>query len=87
MLGELALLDDFAAFQIHQHRASVVERVIGDRAVFSGIWRAEPLIATIDAMLEEKRKLADDVITSGGAEAALTTMSNKELLQMFRLTL
>jgi hypothetical protein len=53
LLGELALLDDFAAFQIHQHRASVVERVIGDRAVFSVIWRAEPLIATIDAMLEE----------------------------------
>ena len=44
---------EFAAFQINQRPAFVVDSVIGDRAVFSGIWRVEPLIATIDAMLED----------------------------------
>ena len=44
---------EFAAFQINQRPAFVVDSVIGDRAVFSGIWRAEPLIATIEAMLED----------------------------------
>jgi predicted DsbA family dithiol-disulfide isomerase len=34
------------------HRPTfVLESNIGDRAVFSGCWRAEPLIATIDSML------------------------------------
>jgi hypothetical protein len=44
---------EFAALQIHQRPAFVIESDIGDRAVFSGVWRAEPLIATMDAMLED----------------------------------
>lgn len=44
---------EFAAFQINQRPAFVVDSVIGDRAVFSGIWRIEPLAAAIDTMLED----------------------------------
>ena len=44
---------EFNALQIDQRPAFVLESVISDRAVFSGIWRAEPLIATIEAMLED----------------------------------
>jgi non-specific serine/threonine protein kinase len=64
-------------FRIGQHRDVLVHKFVVRGTIEE----------RIDAMLEEKRKLADDVIASGGAEAALTTMSNKELLQMFRLTL
>lgn len=44
---------EFVAFQIDQRPAFVVDSVIGDRAVFSGIWRIEPLAAAIDTMLED----------------------------------
>ena len=44
---------EFNALQIDQRPAFVLESVISDRAVFSGIWRAEPLIATIEAMLAD----------------------------------
>ena len=65
------------AFRIGQQRDVLVHKF-----VVSGT-----IEERIDAMLEEKRKLADDVIAAGGAEAALTAMSNKDLVQMFRLTL
>ncbi len=44
---------EFDALQIDQRPAFVVDSVIGDRAVFSGIWRIEPLAAAIDTMLED----------------------------------
>ncbi len=65
------------AFRIGQQRDVLVHKF-----VVSGT-----IEERIDAMLEEKRKLANDVIAAGGAEAALTSMSNKELVNMFRLTL
>jgi non-specific serine/threonine protein kinase len=65
------------AFRIGQQRDVLVHKF-----VVSGT-----IEERIDVMLEEKRKLAADVIATGGAEAVLTNMSNQELLQMFRLTL
>jgi predicted DsbA family dithiol-disulfide isomerase len=43
----------FAAHQINQRPAFILEDGIGDKAVFSGLVRLEPLAATIDAMLSD----------------------------------
>ena len=65
------------AFRIGQQRDVLVHKF-----VVSGT-----IEERIDAMLEEKQKMASDVISAGGAEAVLTGMSNQELISMFRLTL
>ncbi|MEI8242577.1 MAG: DEAD/DEAH box helicase [bacterium] len=65
------------AFRIGQQRDVLVHKF-----VVSGT-----IEERIDVMLEEKKKLASDVVAAGGAEAALTAMDNQELLSMFRLTL
>jgi non-specific serine/threonine protein kinase len=65
------------AFRIGQRRDVLVHKF-----VVSGT-----IEERIDAMLEAKQKLANDVVAAGGAEAALTAMDNKDLLRMFRLTL
>ena len=44
---------EFFAHQISQRPAFVLTDAIGDKAVFSGLVRPEPLIATIDAMLSD----------------------------------
>ena len=44
---------EFRALQVSQRPTFLVESDIGDRAVFSGLVRAEPLAATIDAMLDD----------------------------------
>ena len=44
---------EFHALHITQRPAFRLESTIGDRAVFSGLAKAEPLIATIDAMLSD----------------------------------
>lgn len=44
---------DFLALQINQRPAFVLTDGIGDKAVFSGLVRLEPLVATIDAMLAD----------------------------------
>lgn len=44
---------DFFAHQIDQRPAFVLTDAIGDKAVFSGLVRLEPLAATIDAMLSD----------------------------------
>jgi predicted DsbA family dithiol-disulfide isomerase len=44
---------EFHALQVTQRPAFVVESVIGDRAVFSGLATAGPLMAVIDAMLSD----------------------------------
>jgi predicted DsbA family dithiol-disulfide isomerase len=43
----------FHALQVTQRPTFVLESNIGDRAVFSGCWRAEPLIAAIETMLAD----------------------------------
>lgn len=44
---------EFHALQVTQRPTFVVEDVIGDRAIFSGLVVAEPLIATMEAMLRD----------------------------------
>jgi predicted DsbA family dithiol-disulfide isomerase len=44
---------EFFAHQINQRPAFVLTDAIGDKAVFSGLVRLEPLTATIDAMLAD----------------------------------
>jgi predicted DsbA family dithiol-disulfide isomerase len=44
---------EFLALQISQRPAFVLTDAIGDKAVFSGLVRIEPLAATIDAMLAD----------------------------------
>jgi predicted DsbA family dithiol-disulfide isomerase len=44
---------EFYSLQITQRPAFVLESAIGDKAVFSGVVRIEPLAATLDAMLED----------------------------------
>jgi predicted DsbA family dithiol-disulfide isomerase len=44
---------EFRALQITQRPAFVIDTEIGDRAVFSGIVRLEPLAATIESILDD----------------------------------
>jgi predicted DsbA family dithiol-disulfide isomerase len=44
---------EFFAHQINQRPSFVLQDAIGDKAVFSGLVRLEPLVATIDAMLSD----------------------------------
>src|SRR5262245_46501101 len=44
---------DFHSLQVTQRPTFVLENNIGDRAVFSGLAKAAPLAAAIDAMLED----------------------------------
>jgi predicted DsbA family dithiol-disulfide isomerase len=48
----------FHAHQINQRPAFVLTDAIGDKAVFSGLVRIEPLAATIDAMLADEAAYA-----------------------------
>lgn len=44
---------EFHAMQITQRPAFVIDTEIGDRAIFSGVVKLEPIAATIDGMLED----------------------------------
>lgn len=45
---------EFHALQVAQRPTFVLESDIGDRAVFSGFWRLEPLVAAIESMLADE---------------------------------
>jgi predicted DsbA family dithiol-disulfide isomerase len=49
---------EFYSHQINQRPSFVIQSNIGDKAVLSGAYRAAPLIATIDAMLEDSSRYA-----------------------------
>jgi predicted DsbA family dithiol-disulfide isomerase len=49
---------EFHALQVTQRPTFLIESSIGDRAVFSGIARAEPLAAAIDALLADETAYA-----------------------------
>ena len=49
---------EFNALQVTQRPTFLVENSIGDRAVFSGIVRAEPIAAAVDAMLADEAAYA-----------------------------
>ena len=44
---------EFHAMQVTQRPTFVVDSEIGDRAIFSGVVRLEPIAATIDSMLDD----------------------------------
>ena len=44
---------EFRALQVTQRPTFVIDTEIGDRAVFSGVVKLEPLAATIDSMLDD----------------------------------
>jgi predicted DsbA family dithiol-disulfide isomerase len=44
---------EFDALQVNQRPTFLLENSIGDRAVFSGLVKAEPIVATIEAMLAD----------------------------------
>ncbi len=44
---------EFHALQITQRPAFVIDTEIGDRAIFSGVVKLEPLVATLDSMLDD----------------------------------
>lgn len=46
--------DEFDALQVTQRPTFLIESAIGDRAVFSGIVRVEPLAAAIEALLADQ---------------------------------
>jgi predicted DsbA family dithiol-disulfide isomerase len=60
---------DFLSHQINQRPAFVLTDAIGDKAVFSGLVRLEPLAATIDAMLADTAGYAAHKIHQGAAPA------------------
>lgn len=49
-----ATTSEFQALQVTQRPTFLIENSIGDRAVFSGVVRAEPLAAAIDALLADE---------------------------------
>lgn len=61
---------EFFAHQINQRPAFVIEDSIGDKAVFSGLTRIEPLAATIDAMLGDVAAYASYKVHFGGPPAS-----------------
>ncbi|MBL9216488.1 MAG: disulfide bond formation protein DsbA [Opitutaceae bacterium] len=60
----------FHAHQINQRPAFVLTDAIGDKAVFSGLVRLEPLAATIDAMLADTAAYAAHAVHHGKPPAA-----------------
>ena len=44
---------EFHALQINQRPSFVIDTEIGDRAIFSGVVKLEPIAATLDSMLED----------------------------------
>ncbi len=57
---------EFFAHQISQRPAFVLTSAIGDKAVFSGLVRLDPLVATIDAMLADTAAYAAHQAHHGG---------------------
>jgi predicted DsbA family dithiol-disulfide isomerase len=53
-----ATTKEFHALQVTQRPAFLIENGIGDRAVFSGVVRIEPLAATIEALLADEAAYA-----------------------------
>jgi predicted DsbA family dithiol-disulfide isomerase len=51
--GVRASTAEFHALQVTQRPAFVIDTEIGDRAVFSGVVKLEPLTATINSMLDD----------------------------------
>ncbi|MSU51264.1 MAG: disulfide bond formation protein DsbA [Opitutus sp.] len=65
-----ASTQEFFSHQISQRPTYVLEDTIGDKAVFSGLVKIEPLAATIDAMLADTAAYASYKAHFGGPPAS-----------------
>jgi predicted DsbA family dithiol-disulfide isomerase len=61
-----ATTTEFHGLQVTQRPAFLIQNSIGDRAVFSGIVRSEPLAAAIDALLLDEAAYASWAAHCGG---------------------
>jgi predicted DsbA family dithiol-disulfide isomerase len=61
---------EFHALQVTQRPAFVIDTEIGDRAVFSGIVRLEPLVATLDSVLDDAAAYATHAAHFGAPPAS-----------------
>src|SRR3954452_10364045 len=61
---------EFHALQVTQRPTFVVDSEIGDRAIFSGFAKLEPIAATIDAMLDDLAAYASHAAHFGEAPPA-----------------
>jgi predicted DsbA family dithiol-disulfide isomerase len=52
-------LSEFESYRIDQRPAFILRSAIGDTAVFSGVYRREPIFAALDAMLKDEDKYAE----------------------------
>ncbi|MFO1514008.1 MAG: disulfide bond formation protein DsbA [Verrucomicrobiota bacterium] len=62
--------EEFAALQVTQRPTFLIENAIGDRAVFSGIVRVEPLAAATEALLADQAGYDSYRAHFGGPPAA-----------------
>ena len=53
-------LSEFESYRIDQRPAFILRSAIGDTAVFSGIYRSEPIFAALEAMLRDEEKYTED---------------------------
>lgn len=60
---------EFAALQINQRPAFLFENDIGDRAVYSGVVRVEPLVAAMEALLADEAAYASYAAHHGNPPA------------------
>jgi predicted DsbA family dithiol-disulfide isomerase len=56
---------EFHSHQINQRPAFILQDAIGDKAVFSGLVRPEPLVATIEAMMADTAAYAAHAVHHG----------------------
>ena len=61
---------EFHALQVTQRPTFVIDSKIGDRAIFSGFAKLEPIAATIDAMLDDLAAYASHAAHFGGPPPA-----------------
>ena len=61
---------EFHALQVTQRPTFVIETEIGDRAVFSGIVRLEPLVTTLDLVLDDAAAYATHAAHFGAPPAS-----------------
>lgn len=52
-------LSEFESYRIDQRPAFILHSAIGDTAVFSGIYRGEPIFAAVEAMLHDEEKYTE----------------------------
>ena len=60
---------EFHALQVTQRPTFVIDTEIGDRAVFSGVVKLEPLVATLDSMLGDATAYASHKVHFGDPPA------------------